>query len=187
MASNKTLIEIIVILIILLTVSLFFVFVNLSRPVVVVEEEVKEEPVKPAEPGCQDLCTEDFCNVFNSIECIESAIGCNTEKDNGIILGKCGVNCLSDLNCKTGQVCTHNYKCGIVETTTESMEDVFARKKADLERQKDIEDKLDRCTRLCAGSAYGIPATKDKCYSECYDAFYYKGEAGLNEYMASVS
>lgn len=39
--------------------------------------------------------------------------------------------------------------------------------------------KLDLCTKLCAGEDIEIPATKNSCYSLCYQIYYYEGEQGL--------
>jgi len=45
-------------------------------------------------------------------------------------------------------------------------------------------DKIDECTKLCAGDDYNIPEVKAVFYSTCYDINYYGGEEALDEMIA---
>jgi hypothetical protein len=44
-----------------------------------------------------------------------------------------------------------------------------------------ISDKLDACTRSCAGDEYDIPAMRQYWYDDCYESYYYNGEEELDK------
>ncbi len=55
-----------------------------------------------------------------------------------------------------------------------------------LEKQQGIHDKIDECTKLCAGEDIDIPYVKSACHSDCYQIYYYTGEEGLDEYILEL-
>ena len=65
---------------------------------------------------CSDECSQDSCDNGNFVQCIESD-GCKQKVDQGKVVGKCGIECLSDAHCSAGVSCTNN-KCWSPPQTT---------------------------------------------------------------------
>ena len=72
------------------------------------------------------------------------------------------------------------------ENTTENTNYIQETKK---ESGKDdsLSEKLDKCTRLCAGEEYEIPYVKDEVYKNCYQIYYYAGMQALDDRIAECS
>lgn len=159
------------------------------------EDSTPSEPIQPPGPIqptenqsiCEDECEAPSCENYEYIDCIPDENNCKKTENKGIILGKCKVECLSNLNCKTGQVCADHHKCITLPDKTQSLDNLFKQKKQEMENQRLIDDKLERCAKLCADDRYYILAVKDRCNNDCFQVYYNKGDAGLDEYMINLS
>lgn len=136
---------------------------------------------------CEDECIESSCDNLEFIDCVDGEDGCKKQQSKGKVLEECRVECFSDLNCKSGQVCTDFNKCLTLPEETQSLDNIFKEKKDELEKQKLLDDKLDRCTKMCAGDRYSVLAIKDLCYDDCYQVYYNKGEEELDQHMINLS
>ena len=92
--------------------KLLFIIVPLAL-IILISACQRSPPVLPGiEPvQCTDECSSDSCNGFNYISCLTTSDGCKDKSDEGIIKGKCGVECLSTFDCATTQICSKSYKC----------------------------------------------------------------------------
>ncbi|HLC73520.1 MAG TPA: hypothetical protein VJH20_02690 [Candidatus Nanoarchaeia archaeon] len=91
-----------------------FLFIIVPLTLILLISSCQRSP--PVLPGiepvqCTDECSSDSCNSFNYISCLTTSDGCKDKSDEGIIKGKCGVECLSTFDCATTQLCSKSYKC----------------------------------------------------------------------------
>lgn len=68
------------------------------------------QPVPP-QKSCSDECSDSSCSLYNYIACTTSLEGCKVKSDEGIVKGKCDVECLSAFDCQFGNECNSNFKC----------------------------------------------------------------------------
>ena len=73
------------------------------------DEAVSEED---EEISCSDECSTDTCENNDYISCLKKEDGCRDKVNKGKILGKCGVECITDDDCSLDEECK-NYKCEI--------------------------------------------------------------------------
>lgn len=174
---------------VLIILSLFLISIlilSCSKDITEAESEIEMNIQETFHP-CEDECTIPSCNDLEFIDCIEDENECKKQQNKGKILDECRVECFSDLNCKSGQVCTDFNKCLTLPEETQSLDNILKEKKEELEKQKLLDDKLDRCTKMCAGERYSVPAVKDQCYNNCYQIYYNQGEEGLDKHMINLS
>ena len=67
-----------------------------------IKNETKQQEVKPT---CSDECSTDTCSGFDFISCEIKSDGCKDKINQGIIKGKC------DVECTTNSHCNQNYEC----------------------------------------------------------------------------
>lgn len=65
---------------------------------------------------CSNECTSDECDGFVYKSCEKQSNGCYAFVNKGIIIGKCGVECLTNTDCANGEECV-NYTCVTVTKT----------------------------------------------------------------------
>jgi len=71
------------------------------------ENESKQQEVKPT---CSDECSTDTCSGFDFISCEIKSDGCKDKINQGIIKGKCNVECITNSHCNQNYECK-SYKC----------------------------------------------------------------------------
>jgi len=165
------------------------------------EDETKKTEMPQEQPGCTDECSSDSCDGFNYISCLKGDDGCKDKQNEGKVKNKCGVECLSNSDCKSDEECK-NYKCEEkpkeqeaiteikdAETTTDTgtgsgILDSLKELIESLEETTRINSKIDECTKICAGEDYDIPVIKNEFYLACYQIYYYAGEEELDKYIA---
>jgi len=60
---------------------------------------------------CMDECIVDSCVGYNYIKCENTTNSCNIKLDKGIVIGQCGVECKSDVDCSYGYSCNEKHEC----------------------------------------------------------------------------
>ena len=76
----------------------------------------------------------------------------------------------------TGEVSETSAEPEVVKVLEETKETIV--------NYQDKTEKLNECTRLCAGEDYDIPVYKDEWYSACYEIYYYGGMEALDKQIA---
>lgn len=87
--------------------SIFLIFLSLILFISACQQTQPELPQK----SCSDDCSIDSCTSYNYITCTTSSEGCKVKSDEGVIKGKCGVECLSSFDCQSSYECNSNYEC----------------------------------------------------------------------------
>lgn len=141
--------------------------------------EVKPKVETIKKPTCTDECSQSTCDESYYINCLIGADGCKDKQPKEKIKGKCGVECLSNSDCSNDKTCTSN-KCNKKSDILNSLEET----KKVIENYQDKTNKLNECTKLCAGDSYDIPAYRNEWYNTCYQLYYYTGMEGLDEQIA---
>ena len=76
--------------------------------------EINQEEVNtPEEETCVDECFDTDCLGSDFIDCVSKSDGCRDEINKGKIVGKCGINCLTNSDCSIDKECK-NYQCVIL-------------------------------------------------------------------------
>ncbi len=125
---------------------------------------------------CTDECSQPTCEGLYYIACSIGDNGCKYKQSKEKIKGGCGVECLENSDCPSHETCSSN-KCEEKPDILKALEET----KEVLEDYQEKTDKLDECTRLCAGDDYNIPYIKNEWYNVCYQLYYYTGIEGLDE------
>ncbi len=63
------------------------------------------------QPACVDECSEERCSNSEYVSCVTQGDGCKHEVNEGVLKGKCDVECTSKLDCEQGMACSENYQC----------------------------------------------------------------------------
>lgn len=172
----------------------------------------KSHETNVPEPSCMDKCSEPACEGYFFIDCISDVDGCLKNAAAKLVVGKCGVWCVSDSDCGQDEDC-QEYKCGksappisdeqgdeedpTLMEEDEALEDEWKETEdrmggivgaledlaEKMEESTRILQKLNDCTEICAGEYYDIPAVRNEFYSICYQLYYYAGEDQLDDYI----
>ena len=68
------------------------------------------QPQTSEKVSCTDECTSDSCDGLEFISCEKLSDGCKYKINKGKVIGKCGVECLSNTDCLSNEECI-DYKC----------------------------------------------------------------------------
>jgi len=77
----------------------------------------KCEDNKCVEEECEDECSSNSCSGKEYIVCSEQSDGCKDEINNGKVIDKCSVECLTNSDCSSNQKCENNL-CAENEVTS---------------------------------------------------------------------
>lgn len=144
-----------------------------------IEEEPEAEEIIVEQPTCTDECSQPICSGLYYIDCLTEDNGCKEKQTREKIKGKCEVECLEDSDCSSDETCSSN-KCEEKSDFLKALEEA----QEELENYQERTDKLDECTRVCAGEDYDIPVVKDQWYLVCYQLYYNLGMDALDDQIA---
>ncbi|MBS3149383.1 discoidin domain-containing protein [Candidatus Woesearchaeota archaeon] len=90
--------------------SIFLVFLISIILFVSACQQAQQQPDE-TQKSCSDECSSESCTGSNFISCTTSSEGCKVKSDEGLVKGKCNVECLSTFDCQLGYECGNNFKC----------------------------------------------------------------------------